>query len=235
MTFMRISALIVFASMLISSHVWGQNLSTASRRNIYTTDLMNGLPIARPVSGIEGDPYLNSEWRRASVKLYDVDEPVDNYKVQYNIHFDELAFNLPTGIKAIDGSRVKSFTFTGDSTETFINAKEYKLDGTPLRGFFEVLVDGPSPLLKKYYVIVKAPDYQPALNTGSRNTRITKRSDTFFAKGDELVEVKGKKKLLAAFGDQAGAMEKFMKERALFPNDQASLITIFTHYNSLLK
>jgi len=136
---MRTSALIVFACMLISSHVPGQNLSAASRRNIYTTDLMNGLPIARPVSGIEGDPYLNAQWRRASVILYDVEDAIDKYKVQYNIHFDELAFNLPTGIKAIDGSRVKSFTFTGDTTGTFINAAEYKLDGTPLRGFFEVL------------------------------------------------------------------------------------------------
>jgi hypothetical protein len=229
------STLILFAGLLFSSHVVGQNLSAGARRNVLFTDLMNGMPISRPPTGIEGDPYLNPEWRRANVKLYEVDDEITNYKIQYNIHFDELAFQLPTGIKAIDGSRVKKFVFTGDSVRSFVNAKEYKLDGTPLRGFFEVLVDGPSPLLKKYYVIVKAPDYQPALNSGSRNTKVTKRSDLYFAKGDEVYEVKGRKKLLAAFGDRAPAMEKFMKDNSLFPNDEKSIFTIFTYYNSLLK
>ncbi len=232
---MRKSAFFILACMLISSHVMAQNLSAAARRTPVFTDLMNGLPIARPASGIEGDPYLNTQWRRANVKLYDVEDEITTYKVQYNIYFDELTFQLPTGVKAIDGSRVKSFVFNGDTTQTFINAKQFNQDGTPLRGFFELLVEGPSPLLKKYYVIVKDPDYQPALNTGSRNTRITKRTDLYFAKDDEVFEVKGKKKLLAAFGDKSSAMEKFMKDNALYPNDEKSVIRIFKYYNSLLK
>ncbi len=232
---MKNSLLFFFAGLIISANAVGQNLSTASRRNPMFTDLMNGLPIARPVSGVEGDPYLNSIWRRATVKIYDMEEEISSYKVQYNIYFDELAFQLPTGVKAIDGTRVKSFVFTGDTTGTFINAKAYNMDGTPLRGFFELLVDGPSPLLKKFYVIVKDPDYHPALSSGSRNTRITKHSDLYYAKGEEVYEVKGKKKLLASFGDKADAMEKFMKDNSLYANEERSLIAIFTHYNALLR
>ncbi|HWA35515.1 MAG TPA: hypothetical protein VG737_15345 [Cyclobacteriaceae bacterium] len=232
---MRKSGLILFVAILVSSHVAGQNLSAGARRNVLFTDLMNGLPIARPATGIEGDPYLNPQWKRAAVKIYDIEDEISNYKVQYNLFFDELAFQLPTGVKAIDGSRVERFVFNGDTTATFVNAKQFTLDGTQLRGFFQVLVDGPSPLLKKYYVIVKDPDYNPALNSGSRNTRITKHSDLYYAKEGAVYEVKGKKKLLASFGTHTSEMEKFMKEHTLYPNDEKSLITIFTKYNSLLK
>jgi hypothetical protein len=228
-------ALFILAGILFPILTHAQNLSAGSRRNILFTDLMNGLPITRPPSGIQGEPYYSSDWRLTSVEIYDVKEIVNGNYTRYNIYSNELEFRTPAGIKAIGGPRVKNFTFRDTASIRFTNAAEFKLDGVPLSGFFEVLVDGPAPLFRKYYIIVKPPDYHPALNAGSRDTKLTTHSDLFCGKGEEVFPVKGKKKLMTYFGDKADQVEKFIKDQSVHLGDEAGLKKVFTYYNSLLK
>src|SRR4051812_24905014 len=103
---------LMLACALFSSLTTAQNLSSAAgaRRNVFFTDLMNGMPIARPQSGIEGDPFLNPIWHLTTINLYELDAPIEGYYTQYDIHFDELDFKTQTGVKAIEGSKVKSFS-----------------------------------------------------------------------------------------------------------------------------
>jgi hypothetical protein len=228
------SLLAVFA-LVLTTAAFSQNLSAGARRNVLFTDLMNGLPISRPSVGIQGDPFLYPQWRLTTIVLYEVENPVSGYYTRYNLHFDELDFKTRMDVRAIDGSRIKSFEFKDSVSNVFLNASEFTLADVPLKGFVEVLVDGPVRLVKRRYVLVKDPDYNPALNSGSRDVKIIKQSELYYLKDGQLFEVKGKKKLLAFFGDKSPEMEKFMKVNALFPNDEKSLIRIFTHYNSLFK
>lgn len=228
---------IILPGILFLSPLFGctQNLSAGARRTPVFTDLMNGMPITRPASRVLGDPFLSSKWNATSISLYDVEEEIEGYNTRYNLYFDEMEYQTPEGIKVLGGSRVKSFSYKDSLASRYVNAKDYLFDGTPLTGFFEVLVDGPAPLLKKYYVFIKEPDYNPALSAGSRDTRIVKYADLYCANGNQVIKVKRKKDMMAFFGDKAEHMKEYMKKYSLFLGEETHVRVIFKHYNSLLK
>lgn len=195
------------------------------------------MPIVKPAPGLVGDVYFNSHWGLASVHLYEYDVPIEGFYGRYNIYFDELDLKTQQGERALASSKVKSFVLQDSlSTQTihFVNSNEYTSDGVPLTGFFEVLVAGQTPLFKRHTVIVKDPDYHPSLNAGSRDVQISRRSDYYAAFGKEVTLVKGKKKILASFGDKAAEVEAFIKTNKLSASERNGLIHIFTYYNSLL-
>jgi hypothetical protein len=228
---------VIFPAVLLFSPYFacGQNLSAGARRTPVFTDLMNGMPISRPASRVLGDPFLASKWNVTSITLYGVEEKIEGQQTRYNLYFDEMEYQTTEGIRVLGGSRIKSFSYKDSVASRYVNAKEYLFEGTPLVGFFEVLVDGPAPLLKKYYVLLKDPDYNPALNAGSRDTRILRYSDLYCAKGNQVIRAKRKKDMMAFFGDKAEHMKEYMKRHSLFLGDEANLRVIFQYYNSLLK
>lgn len=211
-----------------------QNLSAGARRNVLFTDLMNGMPISRPPSGIQGDPYV-SGWRLTSLKLYDYEEMIEGYYMRYNIYFDELEFKTQKGIRAIEASKVQSFVMKDSAEVKFVNGKEYQLDGIPLTGLLLVLQDGPAQAFRKYAIDVKAPDYHPALNAGSRDTRLKKRSELLYAKDGQIFVFKNKKKMMPFFGDKSEKIEQFIKNNKIFLSDERSLIAVIQYYNTLLE
>ncbi|MBS1977682.1 MAG: hypothetical protein JST46_09950 [Bacteroidetes bacterium] len=214
-----------------------QNLSPASRRNPYFTDLLNGLPIARPPSEVQGDIYMK-DWLPGTVSLMDRDMTITGYLVRYNIYLKEVEFHTAMGDRALQNSLVREFTINdtvANRQHHFINGKSLKSDGVPIWNFFELLYDGKVPLLKEYYVEIKDPDYQPALNAGSRDTRIIKHSRMWSAVGGDLRPVKGRKKVMEIFGDKAGEVDKYAKENTLAYNEEKDLVKIFAYYNTLSK
>ncbi|CAN5490011.1 hypothetical protein BH10BAC4_BH10BAC4_01830 [soil metagenome] len=172
-----------------------QNLSAGARVMPMAESLLNGLPISRPASNVIGDIYLNSKPNHSTITLYENNQVMEGYLVRYNIYHNELDVTTQNGERALESSRIKSFVLRDLQTNTFVNARDYNLDGVPFLGFLELLVDGPTPLFKFTYLIIKNPDYQPALNTGSRDTRILKDDKFFYANGKELYETKSKKKI----------------------------------------
>ncbi len=222
--------------LLVSCFAAGQNLSPASRTTPIMTNLLNGMPIVRPPSNVVGNIYYDERWRMSSFTLYENKETIEGYPIRYNIYFDELDVNTNTGERALESSRVKSFVLRDSIiTNSFTNAREYTLDEVPLKGFLEVLVDGQVQLLKRFYLIVKDPDYNPAIGSGSRDTRILTHSDLYYARENKMFEIKGKKKLFASFGDKAAEVESFMKTNSVTASTQEGMVKIFTFYNSLLK
>jgi len=197
--------------------------------------LLNGMPLARPASGIIGNIYYDEEWKPCSFTISETNQVIDGYPGRYNIFYDELDVNTTTGEKAIESRKIKSFTLGELKKSTFINASDYSVDGAPLRGFLEVLVEGPAPLFKRHTLIIKEPDYNPALSAGSHDSKIIKQSELFYAKGTELVKAKNKKKIMASFGGKASQVEDHFKSNPVSFTDEAGLITIFTYYNSLLS
>lgn len=228
---------IVLTGLLSNQSAEAQNLSPASRRNPYFTDLLNGLPIARPPSEVQGDIYMK-DWLPGTVSLMDRDMTITGYLVRYNIFLKEVEFHTAMGDRALQSSLVKEFTLNDTITNRqhhFINGKNFKSEGVPIWNFFELLSDGKVPLLKEYYVEIKDPDYQPALNSGSRDTRIIKHSRIWCAVEGDLRPAKGRKKVMEIFGDKAGEVDKYAKEHTLAYNEQADLAKIFAYYNSLPK
>ncbi len=218
-----------------ASSTFSQNLSPQSRRTPLATDLLNGMPIARPASNIVGDINFNEEWRLTTAILYAEEKRIEGYFAKYNIYAYELDFNTQNGIKALSGDRIKTFTINDTISRTFVNAKDFEKGNVPLVGFLEVLVAGQSSLYKFHYLLIKHPDYNPALNAGSRDTRIYKKFDFYAANGNKLAEIKNKKKLISFFGNNNKEIDQFIKTNHLSMNEEKDIIKIFTFFNSIKK
>jgi hypothetical protein len=196
-------------------------------------DLLYGIPF--PPGKVIGDTYLSVEWKTSTILLYD-GKMIEGYPTRYDIHMDELELNAKNGIKVLAGNKVKSFVWIHEVTKEpgyFINAKEFKNgDNIPLRGFFQVLVDGTVPLFKRTIVSVKKADFNPVLNVGSHDDTILKKNELYYAsKGQVFRTPSTKKKVLLLFGEKSADVEKFINKNALSITKEEDLVKMFEYYN----
>jgi hypothetical protein len=211
-----------------------QSLSDASTMG--KNEILYGVPA--PEGKVIGDTYYSTQWKKSAIQLYKDDRVIEGYKIRYDIQTDALDVNTDAGVKVLDGKRIRSFSWLDSSRVDpvyFVNARDYKLDGTPLTGFFEVLVDGKTPLFKRVELHLKKADYNVSFDVGSRDDKILKQAVYFVGQEKSVVEAgSSKKKILAVFGDKAGEMEKFMNDNSVSVKREADLVKVFQHYNSLI-
>jgi len=198
-------------------------------------EMLYGIPL--PEGKVIGDTYLSTEWKRSVILLYEKNKLIEGFPVRYDIEADMLDIKGANGVKVLEGRKVKSFVWM-DSSRTepyyFINAKEFKVDGSSLIGFFEVLVDGNSPLFKKVNVSVKKADYNVTLSMGSRDDKILKNAAYYLAEGTAAYEIPGsKKKFLQLLKSKADEVESYMDSNGLSIKKEEELILICKYYNSL--
>ena len=139
-------------------------------------EMLYGLPA--PSGNVVGDVYLSNNWNQSKIQLYENGKIISGFPVKYNLKSDVIEIKSKTGIKILTASKVKTFVILDSISQEeryFVNAMELRHDGTPLTGFLEVIVDGNTPLLKRTYLFEKEPTYNPALDVGSRDTKILKK------------------------------------------------------------
>ena len=216
-----------------------QNLAPQARRMPNMSDLFNGMPFVRPESKIAGDIYIDSTWSSTSIELSEAEKPLEWYLTRYNIQADEIEIKTSAGIKVLKWNRIRQFqvrdSASMDTYRKFIKGSGFKKDGVPLDSFMELLVDGPRPLVKEYNLIVKNPDYNPALNSGSRDTKIIKDTNYYYSINGELEKIPGMKKFIASLGNQSNEVGSFIKTNNLSLKNERDIIQIFRLYNSLLR
>jgi len=194
--------------------------------------------VAAPPGKVIGDTYLSTLWRPSAIQLYKDDRVIEGYDCRYDLQSDALDVKTKEGVKVLEGKRIRSFSWQDSSRLEpvfFVNASDFKLDGVPLTGFFEVLVDGKAPLLKRITLHLKKADYNVSFDVGSRDDKILKQSQYYVGRENAVTELgSSKKKVLALFGDQAAEMERFLNNNQVSLKQETDLIKVFQHYNSLL-
>lgn len=201
-----------------------------------TSDNLWGIPLEP--GAVVGNAYLNTDWKRTALSLYDADKMLKGYLTRYEIDRDQFDIKTTFGIKVLSGKKVRSFVWMDSLTRTphyFINGRDLKTaEGVPMTGFFEVLAEGDLTLLSKTDVIVKKPTYNEKLDMGIRDTRIEKKTKFYYLENDLLHELpSAKKKIIAVFGDHGDALQDFVKVNKLSWDTDAHLKHIFEHYNGL--
>jgi hypothetical protein len=204
--------------------------------HISPNELLYGIPL--PPKNLVGDAYLNSNWQSSNILLFTKETLLEGYRTRYDLLKDELEVDSKSGIKVLEGKRIKSFVWLDSVTRKpayFINASQYKDDdNTKMSGFFSVEADGKLPLFKRTTAYIKKADYNVQFNVGSRDDKVIKKEELFYAKDNLVYEVpKSKKKLLPIFGDRREEVEQFIKSNSIDVSDEGNLKRIFTYYNSL--
>ena len=198
-------------------------------------EVLYGIPI--PPGKVIGDTYLDTNWRMGTILLYEKEKMIERIPIRYDIQSNEIDVKSASGIKAIPGGKIKSFVWVdsiGRTPDYYINAKDFKVDGTKLMGFFHVLSDGTLPLMMHTTLAVKKADYNVSLDVGSKDDKILKKEAFYCLKdGNVLSLPTTKKKLLPIFEDKAYQVEDFIKQNGLGVSKKSDLVQIFNYYNSL--
>jgi hypothetical protein len=234
--------------MAIPSIIFGQ-LSSAVPENVrasYSIDrfgdgiineMIYGIPL--PAPKVIGDTYIDAEWNKGRIFLYEREKFIDGYPVRYDLDRQELEVRTPEGVRVIPGTKIRSFvTFETNAPEegsVYVNTREFSsAENEGFDGFFKVIVDGSMALMSATTVVVKKPDYNEAMNVGNQNFRIAKREKFFYASEGKVRELPTRKKeLLGIF--PAGSREslnEFIGAKHVRINDEQGLAIIFGEYNS---
>lgn len=190
---------------------------------------------------LEGNFYLDPKWNKASILLYRDFEVLEGYYARYNISTNtfELRMDAEDGVTTLPGLRVQNIVWVDEDANVpryFVNGMDLKDSGIPISGFFEVLVDGEMPLVRRTIASIRASNYNEALMVGERNDQIKKRNTYYFLKDKNIHKVPSKrKKIVSIFEGKEDEMEKFIKENSINLKTPSGLFVLFTQYNSMFE
>ncbi len=181
-----------------------------------------------------GDTYWDNHWAQSSLLMYNRSEAIEGYLIRYDIYKNEFEFKLSGGVKVLQGALVKDMiwldSLTG-TTRVLINARDFTEDGAKVSGFIEVLAEGKNSLYKKLRLEILKPDFNPALNVGSKDARILKKEAFYFNQGTELTRIKSKKSLEPLLQGKAEQVEKYLKTENIRFNSENDLVKLFQFLN----
>lgn len=202
-----------------------------------TTGMFNKITTAAP--GVVGDAFLNNSFSEATFLMFEGEKIIGGYRAKYDILRDDFYLLHQNVVRVLNGTSVRNFLLVDSLNRAksfFINGSLLKDEaGAPLSGFYEVLADGPSALLKKTNAVVKAADFHPALNVGSKDHRVIKTTSFFYSTNDVVSKIPSSKNLAKAFPQQTEEMTKFIKVNGLSLKEERDLKKVFEYYNSLAK
>ncbi|MFZ9981533.1 MAG: hypothetical protein ACO3FI_05835 [Cyclobacteriaceae bacterium] len=202
-----------------------------------TTGMFNKITTAAP--GVVGDAFLNNSFSESTFLMFEGDKIVGGYRAKYDILRDDFYLLHQNIVRVLDGGVVRNFLLVDSLTRAktfFINGSLLKDDtGAQLSGFYEVVVDGPVALLKKTNAVVKAADFHPALNVGSKDHRVIKTVAYFYSNNDVVSKIPSAKNISKMFPQQTEEMTKFLKVNGLSLKEERDLKNLFEHYTGLVK
>lgn len=187
---------------------------------------------------VEGNFYLDNKWNVASILLYRDMTVMEGFRVRYNINSNlfELWEPETSQVTTLPGLRIQNIVWMDSSYKVpryFVNGMDFKDDGVPISGFFEVLVEGKLPLMRRTLAIFKESNYNTALMVGNRNDQIIKRNVYCYLRNKDLYKVPTKRKeLFLIFGEKSSEMEAFVEANGIDLKDRSSIFQMFTYYNS---
>lgn len=199
---------------------------------------MPNIGLAHLPAEIKGHVYLTPYWNNANVILYADELFLEGLAVKFDIYRNEFDIRFKDGVRVLPGSKVKTVVWADSLTRQLrylINAADFKENGVPLKGFFEVLSDGAIPLVSLSFVEILEPDFNPALNVGSRDIRIIQKKNFYYLSGNEVFRIKNKKQLEELFQSHQKEMKDFIKKNQVNISSAASLRMAFDYYNYYLN
>jgi hypothetical protein len=185
-----------------------------------------------------GNFYLDQKWNKASILLYKNDEIMEGYLVRYNINSNNFEIRAENSNEAssLPGIRVRNIVLIDAEHKVpryFVNGLDFRDEGAPKAGFFEVLVDGKLPLVRRTVATIRESNYNQVLMLGEPDDHVVKKNVYYYLIGKDLHLVPKKKKhFYEIFGDKSEAMMAFSLENKLDIKNEGAWFSLFTHYNS---
>jgi hypothetical protein len=186
-----------------------------------------------PPPGVEGTSYLYEQWVIATILLSD-DKLIEEIMVKLDIKNDlvEIDHNGQTKVLTFDRVKTLDLLHTNGTKEHFVNGKTLVFSGSPIDGLFSFVVDGKYNLLKLTRAKQVAPNYNVALDAGSKDFRIIQEKHYFIMKDNSIVAIDGGKKKLT--DDMKKTFGKSFEEKLgkVKLNKEGSLVSFVSSINA---
>jgi hypothetical protein len=143
-----------------------------------------------------GSYYLDTNWNVATVRFYPktISTPkgtvrldsLTDVQIRIILQGNDVEFNTTEGIKVISGTLIRGFSLQKNNqivSKNYINTLEFIDNYDKVKpSFFEILVDGKTKLLEYTKVTTQKPDYVEAFNVGSKDLKLSKKSNYLLIK-----------------------------------------------------
>jgi len=192
--------------------------------------LLNGRIWRNKYSRVTGDQFfLGNIFFKGSVSFNG--RKFDNLDLKYDIHNDELILSIESyPVIMMNKEMVDSFSIAlGNRIYRVINA------GTDtsnvLRGYVNVLYNGPSVLYVKYAKMI-----QP-LGDDGKYDQFYQRQQAYLKKGTETVPLEGKRNLINQLEDKKSEIRDYLRKNRIkiTKQDPYTYIPVLEYYDSLTK
>lgn len=184
---------------------------------------------------IKGQPFFNENWLFGHFVFDDGSLSKGGYLLKYDLLNQELIVNLDGSVFVVPTGNISGFTLK-NNIQTTVKLPEYvfvfsKLKELPGRTILEKVVEGKFGMYILHHVTQLKPNYVPALDAGSLNTKIVKKDRYYlWTKGKFLEIPTRKKKAVKFFGKYAIARE-YMEENKMKVKSEKYLIALINAMN----
>jgi hypothetical protein len=192
---------------------------------------------------LDGSSYADSTWKEGSFIFYptsnEKSDTVHGFTLRYDVYKAEVDILHKNNQFAATTDMLKGFFYKETvkvAHHYFINMNDYKGEAEDLKGFAEVLSNGRMKLFKYYFTTLKKPDFNPALNVGSKNYKLVHKTQYYFGSGKVLQKLdSGKAAYICeqVFSNKSGVMQEYAKKQGLNTKKEEDLIKTFDYYNQL--
>lgn len=179
-----------------------------------------------------GDPYFDVHWAKSSILLYD-GRLIEGQLIRYDIRQNEFEIRLNGIVKVLSGSLVQNVVWVDSldsSNKYLVNTKNLNWENSKSTGFMELLVEGEIPLMKRITLEILKPDYNLALNVGSKDFRIIKRVKYYYVRNSTIYEIK-RRDFIDKFKEKFPDIESFCKKQSISWSKQSDLVQLFNYLN----
>jgi hypothetical protein len=190
--------------------------------------------------GLRGTPYFLPDWSKGQIEMVN-----GQHYTEVPIKFDEFRQHLIMlrpwaggDSLIVNADQVKSFQLTDSNREVYLfrHLPTVKTDNEILKeGYFIVLADGPTTLLKRVDKKFKPADYKDPYSNGVRYDSFKEFATYYLLKPDQtLAKIKlSKKSLLDALGGHQDALKAFADKEKLSLGNEYDAAILVKQYNQL--
>ena len=187
-------------------------------------------------SETKGGVYFDSAWSVADITL-NTKAKIAGSIAKLNLETNALEINYKGQIKILPASKIYSFSWrnaTSNDTVTFVNGHQYKLNGTPIEGFFEIKQTGNWSLLSKPNLVTVKSTYVAPLDAGNPNTKLVKREEFYLMNQSILMKTDlSKKKFLSQFSSELqSGIKQFLESEKIGTKKIEDLILLTEYLNT---
>jgi len=181
-------------------------------------------------TGLKGSEYLDEEWRIADIILSHDSSKYAGIPARINVRKNVVEVRINGDISLLALPAIYSLYFRPDDA-LFLTSSI--LDCELPYGFYEVIYNERSALLRRYFIRVKPSNYTLHFDVGERDNRLMIDCDYYALMDGEVIHLNGRcKKLAEQFRTQEDLAE-FILENRITSRDEDDLIDFLSFFDSI--